>query len=340
MSYTLEQIAKLAGVSRSTVSRVINEHPHVRDEVRERVQQVIHQSGYQPHAAARSLVTHRTRVIGLLIPEAVSTLFTQPYFSLLIGGITEACNRHRYHLMLSLFSHRSEQEGLYQRVLHSGYLDGVIVASSHDDDPLVPHLLQDGVIFVQVSRSDDPRVNYVEVDNVEGARMATEHLLRRGHRRVATITGPLSMMPGKDRLAGYRQALEARGLSVEADLTVEGDFTEEGARAAARELLALKPTAIFAASDTMAIGVLQAARDVGTRVPQDVALVGFDDLPMASLVEPTLTTVRQPIGRLGATAVDVLLGLLDARGNGGDSVNRVLLPTELIVRASCGSAAP
>ncbi|HUW15021.1 MAG TPA: LacI family DNA-binding transcriptional regulator [Anaerolineae bacterium] len=337
MAYTLEGIAKLVGVSRSTVSRVMNEQPYVSDEVRERVWAVVRQVGYQPRAAARSLVTNRTQVIGLLIPEAVSTIFTQPYFSLLIGGITEACNQHRYQLMLSLFSHRSEQEGHYRRAIRSGYLDGVIVASWHEADPLVPRLLEDGVSFVSVGHPDDPRINYVDVDNADGARMATDHLLRRGHRRVATITGPLTMAPGRDRLAGYRQALAGRGLSVNEDLVAGGDFTEEGGHSAMRRLLPHKPTAVFAASDTMAFGALQMLKDAGLAVPGDVALVGFDDLPLASIVEPALTTIRQPIGRLGATAVEVLLSLLEASNDDGASVQRVILPTELIVRASCGS---
>jgi LacI family transcriptional regulator len=305
--------------------------------VRERVWAVVRQVGYQPRAAARSLVTNRTQVIGLLIPEAVSTIFAQAYFSLLIDGITHACNQHRYQLMLSLFSRRSEQESHYRRVIRSGYLDGVIVASWHEDDPLVPRLLEDGVPFVSVSRPDDTRINYVDVDNVDGARMATEHLLRRGHQRVATITGPLTMTPGRDRLAGYRQALTARGMSVDEDLVARGDFTEEGGRAAARQLLLHNPTAIFAASDGMAFGALQTLKETGLAVPGDVALVGFDDLPLASLVEPALTTVRQPIARLGATAVEVLLSLLEASSDAGSSVQRVVLPTELIVRASCGS---
>jgi LacI family transcriptional regulator len=336
MAYTLEEIAKLAGVSRSTVSRVINEHPHVRDEVRERVWDVVRQVGFQPRLAARSLVTNRTQVIGLLIPEAVSTIFTQPYFSLLIGGITKACNQHRYQLMLSLFMHRSEQESLYRRVVRSGYLDGVIVASSHEDDPLVPRLLADGIPFVSVSQHEDARVNYVDVDNVDGARMATEHLLRLGHRRVATITGPLSMAPGRDRLTGYNQALAARNVPHDDGLVAISDFTEEGARASFRQLLPHKPSAIFAASDLMAIGALQAIKDANLSAPDDVALVGFDDLPLASVVDPALTTVRQPIGRLGEMAVEVLLSLLEAPADGAGSVHRVVLPTELVVRESCG----
>jgi LacI family transcriptional regulator len=163
MPPTLEEVAKLAGVSRSTVSRVVNQHPNVRPEVRERVWEVIRKTGYQPHAAARSLATRRTRVIGLIIPQAVTTLFTDPYFPILIRGIADACNAHNYHLMLSLFSRRRVQESrarqdlLYQQVLRSRYLDGVVVSSAPLDDPIFPRLLEDGVPFVLIGRYSHER---------------------------------------------------------------------------------------------------------------------------------------------------------------------------------------
>jgi LacI family transcriptional regulator len=340
MPPTLEEVAKLAGVSRSTVSRVVNQHPNVRPEVRERVWEVIRQTGYQPHAAARSLATRRTRVIGLIIPQAVTTLFTDPYFPILIRGIADACNAHNYHLMLSLFSRRRVQESrarqdlLYQQVLRGRYLDGVVVSSAPLDDPIFPRLLEDGVPFIIVGRYPHERANYVDVDNVAGARMAVEHLLRLGHERVATITGPLNMFAAQDRLEGYRQALAARGIPVDEDLIAEGDFTEGGGRAAMQRLLPHRPTAVFAASDMMAAGAIKVLREAGLRVPEDVAVVGFDDIPLASMVEPPLTTVRQPIEQTGGMAVELLVSLLENPGE--ETVHRVVLPTELVIRASCG----
>jgi len=340
MPPTLEEVAKLAGVSRSTVSRVVNQHPNVRPEVRERVWEVIRQIGYQPHAAARSLATRRTRVIGLIIPQAVTTLFTDPYFPILIRGIADACNAHNYHLMLSLFSHRRVQDSrahqdlLYQQVLRSRYLDGVVVSSAPLDDPIFLRLLEDGVPFVLVGRYPHERASYVDVDNVVGARMAVEHLLKLGHERVATITGPLNMFAAQDRLEGYRQALAARGIPVDEDLIAEGDFTEGGGQAAMQRLLPRRPTAVFAASDMMAVGALKVLREAGLRVPEDVAVVGFDDIPLASMVEPPLTTVRQPIEQLGSMAVELLISLLENPGE--ETTHRVVLPTELVIRASCG----
>ena len=338
MPPTLEEVARLAGVSRSTASRVINDHPNVQPETRERVWQAIRESGYQPHAVARSLVTNRTQIIGMIIPEAVTTLFTDPFFPLMLRGATEACNIHQYQLMLSLFTVRADQQGMYQRVLRNGYLDGVIVASASLDDPLIPDLLRDRIPFVSVGRHPNERVLYVDVDNVAGARMAVEHLIRLGHQRIATITGRLDMAAGQDRLEGYRQALKAHHIPVDEGLIVEGDFTEGSGMVGMQRLLSTSPSAVFAASDMMAIGALKALHKAGWQVPQDIALVGFDDIPAASAVEPALTTVRQPIERLGSMAVEVLLSVLETSLQEEVPAQRIVLPTELVVRASCGSA--
>jgi LacI family transcriptional regulator len=337
MAPTLEQVARLAGVSRSTVSRVINHSPHVSSDTRAKVWRAIEDSGYQPHAAARSLVTNRTGVVSVIIPEAVTTLFSDPFFPLVLRGATDACNAHRYQLMLSLFTASAERREMYRRVLYSGLVDGVIVASSPLDDPLVSDLQEDQIPFVSIGRHPNENTNYVDVDNVGGARMATEHLIRLGHRRIATITGPLNTVAGQDRLAGYRQALDGRRIPVEDEMIIEGDFTEGSGRAAGQQLLSASPDAIFAASDVMAIGALKAVRDAGFLIPQDIALVGFDDVPAAAMIEPALTTVRQPIERLGSMAVEVLLDMLDNEQDAESATHRIVLPTELVVRASCGS---
>jgi LacI family transcriptional regulator len=337
VSPTLEEVAALAGVSRSTVSRVVNEHPGVREQVRDRVNQVIRETGYQPHAAARSLVTRSTQIIGAIIPEALTTLFTDPFFPLLLSGITQACNAHHYHLMLSLFNGPAGQEEMYRRVVHSGHLDGVVVASTRVDDPLMARLLADRVPSVMVGRHPDERVSYVDADNVAGARMAVEHLIHIGHHRIATITGPLNMTSGEDRLEGYLQALAAHRLPVDEDLIVEGDFTEFSSMAAARRLLSLSVTAIFAASDIMAVGALKVIREAGLQVPQDVALVGFDDVPVFSALQPALTTVRQPIEQMGSMAADLLLNLLQDPPSADAPAHKIVLPARLVVRESCGA---
>ena len=339
LASTLEEVARLAGVSRSTVSRVINDHPNVRPGTRERVRQAIRNLGYQPHAIARSLATNRTGIIGMVIPETVTTLFADPFFPLLLRGATEACNVRHYRLMLSLFATSADQQEMYHHFLHNSYLDGVLVASASLKNPVIPSLLRDGIPFISVGRHPDDRVHYVDVDNVGGARMAVEYLIRLGHRRIATITGPLDTMPGQDRLEGYRQTLEAHRVPVREELIVEGDFTENSGQTGMQRLLSASPSAVFAASDTMAIGALKTLREAGQQVPQDVALVGFDDVPIASLVEPALTTVRQPIDRLGWMATEVLLSLIEDSLESEDEAptHRIILPTELVVRASCSS---
>ena len=333
MRPTLEEVARIAGVSRSTVSRVINEEPHVRSETRERVWQAIRDSGYRPHAVARSLVTNRTGIVGMVIPEAVTTLFTDPFFPLLLQGTTQACNAHHYQLMLSLFNAPAAEQESYQRVLGNGYMDGVIVASASLNDPLIPALLRDRIPFVSIGKYPDERVTYVDVENREGARMAVEHLIHLGHRKIGTITGPLDMIHGQERLQGYRQALDARGIQIDKNLIVEGDYSESSGGSGMQRLLPASPTAVFVGSDTMAIGALKALRQAGRQVPGDVALVGFDDIPMASAVQPSLTTVRQPISPMGVLAVETLLDLIEQRVSGP---RRILLPTQLVVRESSG----
>ncbi len=273
----------------------------------------------------------------MIIPEAVTTLFTDPFFPLLLRGATEACNAHHYQLLLSLFDDPAEQEEMYQRVLRSGYLDGVILASTSLDDPLIPDLLRDRIPFVSVGRHPNGRVHYVDVDNVAGARMAVEHLVRQRHQRIATITGPPDMIAGQDRLEGYRQALKAHRIPLEEELIVEGDFTENSGMVAMQRLLPASPDAVFVASDMMAIGALKALRQAGWQVPQDIALVGFDDIPIALAIEPALTTVRQPIERMGSMAVEVLLSVLEGSSEEEALAHRIILPPELVVRASCGS---
>jgi LacI family transcriptional regulator len=337
MSLTLEEVGKLAGVSRSTVSRVINNHPSVREQVRERVWQVINDTGYQPYAAARSLATRRTRIIGVIIPEAVITLFTDPFFAHLLCGITQTCNAQRYNLMLSLFNDPAKSEEMYRRTFLGGHLDGVVVASTREGDPLITRFLDDDVPFVMVGRYPEKCVHYVDTDNVAAARMAVEHLIRLGHRRVATITGPLSMTSSQDRLEGYRQALEAHRLPADETLIAEGDFSEMSGALAARRLLSRSVTAIFAANDIMAVGALKVLRETGLRVPEDVALIGFDDVPIATAIEPPLTTVRQPIEELGSTAASLLLNLLENPPDTQAPAHRIILPAKLVVRESCGA---
>ena len=330
MALTLEQVAKLAGVSRSTVSRVVNEHPSVRPEVRERVWKVIRAKDYQPHQAARTLVTRRTNAIGLIVPEAVTRLFTDPFFPQLTQGIAEVCNQRGYYLMLTLMTATTDRDALYRRILHSGQLDGIIAAAAPTNDPILPRLQASHRPCVLVGHDPDyPKLPWVDVDNVTGAKSMLEHLIGLGHRRIATIAGPQSNVAGRDRLKGYRLALAEAGIACDEALVAQGDYTEDSGYYAAQRLLPAEPTAIFAASDSMAIGAIKALTQAGRRVPEDVSVGGYDDAPAATLVSPPLTTVQQSVIDLGKTAAEKLIRLLE---NHRTHTQTQLLSTRLIVR--------
>ncbi len=332
---TIRQIAKLAGVSRSSVSRVLNNHPNVSPETREQVQRVITETGYQPDPIARSLSSRRSHIIGLVIPLAIRSLFDDPFFPRLIQGISQGCNTCDYTLSLFLFHSREEEEKLFDGISRNHLLDGVIITATRTGDTLIPRLLESQVPVVVQGRHEDPRVSYVDADNVTGAATAVTHLLRLGYQRISTITGPLDSTAAQDRKQGYLDSLRDRGQPVDEALIVSGDFTQAGGYEAMQRLLPRQPDAVFVASDTMAMGALQAIRGAGLTVPDDIALVGFDDLPHSTMVDPPLTTVRQPIQRMGALAVKTLIDILQ---NGLDLPRRLVLPTELVIRDSCGAS--
>jgi LacI family transcriptional regulator len=332
---TLEDIAKKAGVSRSTVSRVINNQESVREEVRQRVLRIIDETGYQPHFAARSLASRRSRLIGLVIPRGVHTLFTDPYFPRLIQGISQACNQNDYTLSLFIFNSEEEEKKLYPRISRQGMLDGLIVQAAQLEDELLTQLMERGASFIIAGRPYNlPEANFIDVDNVFAARTAVKHLIQQGRKRIGTITGPKNTTAGIDRYEGYQIELKEHGLEIDDRLVVEGDFTEEGGYTAGIQLLKHNPDAVFSASDVMALGLIRAANELNLKVPEDFALVGFDDLPPAKSSNPKLTTIRQPILRLGIHLVETLLDIID---NGGELPQRIMLDTELIIRESCGS---
>ena len=333
---TLEKIGELAGVSRATVSRVVNGQPNVRPEVRERVLAVIAETGYQPNLAARSLASNRSGLIGLIIPRILQSLFTDPYYPRLLQGVAQVCNEYDVILSLFMFHSEDEETRLYPRVLQPGVLDGVIVVSSLEEDPLIARLADSDMPFVVIGRpTDTAAVSYVDVDNVTGAHTAVSHLLHLGRQRIATITGRQDMSAGTDRLQGYRQALADAARPFDPNLVAEGQFDEVEAYNAMLRLLPHQPDAVFVASDAMALGALHALRHAGVAVPDDIAIVGYDDLPAAAIAMPPLTTIRQPIRRFGVLAVETLMDIIE---NGAEPPRRVILPTELIIRQTCGGS--
>lgn len=332
MPSTLEHIAELSGFSRSTVSRVVNDDPQVSAATRARVLETIELEGYRPNLSARGLASGKTNVIAAVIPGGVDNMLSDPYFPNLLQGVAMAADAHDYFVMLSLaeagFRHTIDE------IARQGVVAGVIFSAGQIDDPLLEPLAAAQTPMVSVGRSDDDRVSYVDVDNVGSARQATNHLLRLGYQRVATIAGPSFAPAASDRLAGYRTAIESFGFSVDDNLIFEGDFSESSGRLGLRFLLEHRPDAVFVASDRMAAGALNEINAAGLRVPEDIAVVGFDDIERAAHMEPPLTTIRQRPQKMGETALTLLLDLI---ANPASPPQRIILPTELVVRASCGS---
>jgi len=332
MPLTLEDIARLSGVSRSTVSRVINTDTNVKEETRQKVLQVIQNINFQPNLAARGLAAGKTNIFGLVIPARVTFIFMDPYFPLLIQGVSEACNAHDHSLMLWLAEPEYELRTIRQ-ILHNGLADGVIVSSTLMDDPIIKSLHESKMPFILIGRHPTLAVNYIDVDNVRAAREVTQHLMRLGRKRIATITGPHNQFASYDRYQGYLNALSERNQPFLPELVAEGDWTQEGGYTAMRLLIPYKPDALFAANDVMAAGALRALHEANISVPEEVAVVGFDDTPNASRTQPPLTTMRQPIQSMGTLAVETLIDIID---HPGSEPRCIIVATELVIRSSCG----
>ncbi|WP_460544615.1 LacI family DNA-binding transcriptional regulator [Glycomyces halotolerans] len=326
---TLEEVAERAGVSRATVSRVVNGQTSVAEHLRVAVETAAAEMGYVPHAAARSLVTHRTDSVALIVPESPTRVFSDDQFfpSVIRGVATELDAAGK--LLVLMTTGTAEGRTRVERYAVGGHVDGVMFASLHDADPLPELMERRGVPVVCNGMMPHSRLPCIDVDHIGGVQAAVEHLLAKGRSRIATIAGPQDMVAGRARLEGYRRALAAADRRA---IVAIGDFTAESGTDAMRQLLADEPEldAVFVGSDLMAHGALAALREAGRRVPDDVAVVGFDDIALASYCEPPLTTVRQPITEIGRTLARHMLALLD-----GEDVERTtILPTELVVRES------
>jgi len=326
---TIEEVAAAAGVSRSTVSRVVNGSTSVSPAALEAVQRAIAELNYVPNRAARSLASRATMAIALVVPEDTTRFFGDPFFAAIVSGINSRLSRSDYVLNLIIASDDPQDKAT--AYLRSGAVDGAIVVSHHTSDTFIDRIAA-AVPVVYGGRPVREREDdhYVDIDNYAAGRNATEYLIDRGHRRIATITGPLTMPAGIDRLQGYRAALRGAGLDEAA--VEDGNFTADGGAAAMERILASGADldALFVASDLMARGALSVLERAGIRVPDDVALVGFDDSPVAVSVVPQLTTMRQPSFAQGQKMADVLLAMLA----GGRPPHMTILDTELIVRDS------
>jgi LacI family transcriptional regulator len=332
MAATIRDVARAAGVSVATVSRVMNDSGPVRHETRLRIEEAVLQLHFTPNSTARSLSTRQTHTIGVLLPDLYGEFFSE-----IIRGIDQTIQGKGFHALISS-SHNDAGEVEAALRTMRGRVDGLILMASGLTADTLARILPHNTPLVLINANyDGAQYDTLDVDNFSGAFAMTEHLLALGHREIRMISGAAGHRDASEREAGFRAALHAAGIVDIDGWIVPGEFTEASGFRAAQQILAqpMRPTAIFAANDSMAVGVLSALREAGVGVPEDVAVVGFDDIPIAEYVSPPLTTVRVAVASLGARAVEKLFHSIDT--NNDNEHNSEVLPTELIVRRSCGA---
>lgn len=328
---TLDDIGALAGVSRATVSRVINNYPHITPEVRARVQRVIRETGFKPNKIAQLLASSRSGIIGLVIPSTAQTIMSDPYFLHLIGGITKKTNQYALTLALFLFHSMDDEVQIAHSLFNTNLVDGLIITADRKENPFAEQVIHHAVPFVVIGRSElRAQIPCVNVANEMGAYLATEHLIKQNRQRLAIIMCDHNTA-GDDRYAGYRKALADYAVEFDPQRVARGDFSQESGYVAMQQLLPTRPDAVFASSDMMAIGAQQAIKQAGLRIPDDITVVGFDNLPQAAMADPPLTTVEQPIEELGMLAVEMVHDLLNGPTK---SPRQIILPVKLIRRTT------
>lgn len=334
---SIKDIARAANVSHSTVSRALGDSPLVSAETKARIQRLAREMGYSPDAQARSLVMGHTLTIGLVV-----TTISDPFIAEIVQAIETTAHDHGYSVILASSNAESEREIKAVEMLRSKRVDGVIVTSSRVGALYQERLDRLGVPVVLVNSHREQRGTYVfsvNVDNRHGAYLAAEHLIQLGHRRLAYVTGPVNSSDDLERQAGYRQALAEAGIEFDPALVVLGTGRADGGEGALPRLLALdgSPTAVSCYNDMTAIGLMRVARQTGLSIPQDMAVVGFDDIPFASYVQPPLTTIAQPKAEMGKRVMQMVLELMVNGGVDARVVSNVVMKGKLVVRESSGA---
>jgi DNA-binding LacI/PurR family transcriptional regulator len=335
---TAQDVADKAGVSRTTVSFVLNNTPGVNipKETRERVLVAARELNYVPDAAARSLASRRARTIGFILCQSPDRIFADAFLPEVLRGLGRITRENNVRLLVESVEDVTRPDA-YLNLARAKQIDGIILSGPRSDDQQLPQLVAEGFPVVLQGRLPESAIPFVDVDNVGGAWHAVTHLLNLGYQRVACITNaPPEYTASADRLCGYRRALEEARMSYDEALVRYGNFDEKSGYKAMNELLALAdpPDAVFIASDLVAFGAVVAIKNRALRIPEDIAIVGFDDVPLASFVDPPLTTVHLPAANLGRTAGQILLTLIQGKKL---KKRQVLLETELVIRESCGS---
>ncbi|MFA6469903.1 MAG: LacI family DNA-binding transcriptional regulator [Bacteroidota bacterium] len=330
MRSSIVDVAQKAGVSIATVSRVLNGSDKVKAETREKILAVIHEMKYAPNPAARGLIMRKTEAIGLLLPDLHGEFFSE-----VIRGADEAVQKHGYHLVVSS-SHNDPKEIEAALRFMRGRVDAIVLMSPQvNAEILLENLPKSLPIVLLNCRTENTHYDTIVIDGFGGAREMTNYLLDLGHRNIAVITGGENNLESEERLRGYRSAMIERKNQTSGTLEFKGNFTEISGYETAREILAMKPhpTAIFAFNDSMAIGAIKAIREEGLRIPADISICGFDDVPVAKYISPSLTSVHVPISDLGAMAINRVIDRLTKRSK--DTTAHVFVPTKLCLRSSC-----
>ena len=327
---TIADVAKRAGVSQTTVSHVLSGKRPVAATTRERIEQVIEELSFRPSVLARSLRIQRTQMVALIIPD-----ITNPYYPVLSRGLQDALVDDGYHIFICNTDSKRDQEIAFIDDAIQRQVDGIVLSSLHTHTQDIQQFLKEDVAFVSLSTSiNQPGVDQVATDDCEGAKSATQYLIQRGHQRIGIISGPPDLLPSQARLAGYRAALEEAHIAFDPALVIEGDFMRPSGVRAMHKVLELpnRPGAIFCANDLMAIGVMDVARERGIAIPDELAVVGYDDIEAASLISPALTTILNPAYEMGKAAGQLLLERL--KGSYQGAGRHIVVPHRLIKRAS------
>jgi len=330
--YTIRDIAKMAKVSHTTVSRVLNNDPRVREETRSKILELVNILDYRPHARARAFASKRSHLLGLLVSD-----ISNPFYAELARGIEDKAHEKGYNVIFCSTDEKSERMKTYTNLMMDAGVDGLIFASVHLHEPVTEKLIDERFPVVLVNRKlSGNSYNYVICNNIQGAYEITEHLISLGHRKIAIITGSSNLSTGRERLKGYQKALKNHGVDFNQNYVIQGPFKRETGYKATKNLLTMKdgPRAIFAGNDFMGIGVIDAIEELGMNIPEDVAVVGFDDTEFASHLRTKLTTVSQRKYEMGNLAVQILIDYIE--GKEKNYIHKVILEPNLVIRESCG----
>lgn len=332
---TIKDVARMANVSPSTVSRVIADSPRISQETKERVRDAMKKVHYYPNMIARSLVRRSSQTLGLVLSRSTESAFSNPFFSEIIRGISKVTQKYHYSLMLATAEDYAEEAKLSLRMLTEKRVDGLLLLAPRVNDKLIHELSAENFPFVVLGRAPDNTKCYsVNNDNIQAAYLAVRHLLTLGHQRIAILNGSEEYTFCQDRFEGYRTAFREFGIEIDLSLVRNGNSTQEDGYRSTRELLNLAqpPTALFCVDDIIAVGAYQGVKESNLRIPDDISIIGFNDDPLASVIEPHLTTVRIPIYEMGVTATQNLIQAVE----GKEIIPwQHILSSELIIRESC-----